>query len=440
MSEWKETGIGKIPKEWQIHCVLDLQNDQILLVEDGNHGNDRPRPNEFVEDGSSFVRAADVVNQQIQFSQASKINQTAYERIRKGKSKAGDIILTHKGTVGRVALVPTNYIKPFACSPQTTFYRTLNEDEINRKYLFFYLLSPLFQNQIKKFQGETDMAPYVSLTNQRSLLICKPHIKEQEEIGNTLWTIHSKIALLQNQNQTLEKIAQTLFKHWFIDFEFPNEDGKPYRSSGGKMVESDLGEIPDSWGISPLDEIGDYLNGLALQKYPPESEEEFLPVIKIKELKSGISDGTDKASVNIPKKYIIDNGDVIFSWSGSLEVVIWHQGKGALNQHLFKVTSKKYPKWFYYFWTLKYLPKFRHIAQGKATTMGHIQRYHLSEALCFTPEKEFLKKAEPLFASFLNKIINNYSEIHTLTKTRDTLLPKLMSGQIRIQDMETIIP
>lgn len=200
------------------------------------------------------------------------------------------------------------------------------------------------------------------------------------------------------------------------------------------MQSSVLGDIPKGWHCNPIDEIAYFLNGLALQKYPPENHTDFLPVIKIRELRVGITANTDKASKNIDPKYIIDNGDVIFSWSGSLDVVIWNFGKGALNQHLFKVASDKYPKWFYYYWTLNYLSHFQNIAKSKATTMGHIQRKHLTEALCNVPNNTFLKKADEVFSPLLQKIINNATQIQTLTKTRDALLPKLMSGQIRIEE------
>lgn len=259
MSKWQETEIGILPKDWKIASVIELQDEGILLVEDGNHGNNRPRSYEFEQEGISFIRAADIMDEEVVFPQASRINNTAYERIRKGKSKAGDILLTHKGTVGRVAYVPKTFQEKYVCSPQTTFYRSLDERKLNRRYLFFYLLSPLFQNQIGIFQGETDMAPYVSLTNQRSLIICLPPKRDQEEISKTLWSIHKKISLLRKQNQTLEKIAQTLFKHWFIDFEFPNKAGKPYRSSGGGMVASEMGQVPEGWEVS---EIGKMLKTL----------------------------------------------------------------------------------------------------------------------------------------------------------------------------------
>jgi type I restriction enzyme S subunit len=260
-----------------------------------------------------------------------------------------------------------------------------------------------------------------------------PNVSEQKEIATLLSCLDRKIENLRKQNKTLEAIAQTLFKHWFVNFEFPNEDGKPYKSSGGEMVRSELGEIPAGWFIEPLDEVANFLNGLALQNYPAKSDN-YLPVIKIREMKAGITANTEKASLEIPSQYVIDNGDVIFSWSGSLEIIIWCFGKGALNQHLFKVSSTKYPKWFYYLWNLEHLNHFRAIAKSKATTMGHIQRKHLSEALCYVPDDSQLRIMDSTMSPILEKLIKNSLQIQTLTKARDVLLPKLMSGKLRISE------
>jgi type I restriction enzyme S subunit len=236
-----------------------------------------------------------------------------------------------------------------------------------------------------------------------------------------------------------------LFKRWFIDFEFPFDfaQGKPnanggtlsgvegYKSSGGEMVESELGEIPKGWSIDSLDNIADFLNGLALQKFPPENEFDFLPVIKIKELRQKNTSNSDKASNKIPEKYIIQNGDVLFSWSGSLMVDFWTNGNGALNQHLFKVTSNQFPKWYYYLWTKFHLIEFIKIAESKATTMGHIQRQHLSDAKVLIPNviNEFALTFDPL----ITKLIDNRIENVELTNLRDTLLPKLISGALEIK-------
>jgi len=150
--------------------------------------------------------------------------------------------------------------------------------------------------------------------------------------------LDDKIELNSQTNSTLEAIAQAIFKQWFVDFTYPG--------ATGEMVDSELGPIPKGWRIKPLDEIADFLNGLALQKFPPENETEYLPVIKIRELRNGVTESSDQASRKLPKDYIIQDGDLLFSWSGSLEVKFWVGGEGALNQHLFKVTSKNFPPWF----------------------------------------------------------------------------------------------
>ena len=156
-------------------------------------------------------------------------------------------------------------------------------------------------------------------------------------------------------SETLEATARTTFKSWFVE-----------------------GARPE-WPVCGLDEVATFLNGLALQKYPPTASGS-LPVIKIAQLRAGDAHGADRASSELPAGYTVEDGDVLFSWSGSLECVLWAGGQEALNQHLFKVTSTGFPKWFYYLWIHEHLPTFREIAAGKATTMGHIQRHHLTDA------------------------------------------------------------
>jgi type I restriction enzyme S subunit len=358
--------------------------------------------------------------------------------------RAGDLYVSLKDItndghlLGAVARIPEK-IK-LGRLTQDTVKLVFLKDEFPRNYIYWLLRTPQCRNYCRSLQtGTTNLG----LGREDFLSFQVPPLTDfSSSIVESLEAIEKKIENLRRQNETLEQIAQTLFKHWFIDFEFPfdfaqgkpNADGKPYKSSGGAIVASELGDIPVGWTIKPLDEIAEFLNGLALQKYPPENADDFLPVIKIRELRTGVNDGSDRASVNIPKKYVIDNGDIIFSWSGSLDVVIWNFGKGALNQHLFKVDSDKYPKWFYYYWTLNHLQSFQHIAKSKATTMGHIQRKHLTEALCSVPNSNFLEKASKVFSPMLQKIVNNAQQIQTLTKTRDSLLPKLMSGQLRVKE------
>jgi len=203
---------------------------------------------------------------------------------------------------------------------------------------------------------------------------------------------------------------------------FPNE-----------LVESELGLIPKGWRIKPLDKVADFLNGLAMQKYPTGENQDYIPVIKIRELRDGFtSQNSDRANINFPYDYIINNGDILFSWSGSLLVKIWCGGIGGLNQHLFKVTSTEFPKWFYYLWTSYYLNEFIKIAADKATTMGHIKKSDLHKSLVCIPDASILDVGNSFIGSFFERTINNSLQISTLMKARDSLLPYLVSGKIKI--------
>ncbi|MDR2260489.1 MAG: restriction endonuclease subunit S [Azoarcus sp.] len=257
-----------------------------------------------------------------------------------------------------------------------------------------------------------------------------PPLPEQRAIARILGTLDERIELNRRMNATLEAMARALFKSWFVDF-----DGVAAKD----MQESELGLIPKGWGLASLDSIANYLNGLALQKFPPENETGFLPVIKIAQLRAGNTEGADRASRQIKSEYIVEDGDVLFSWSGSLEVEVWTGGRGALNQHLFKVTSSEVPKWFYYFATRLHLPDFRAIAAGKATTMGHIQRRHLTAAKVVVPLPDAMVKFDAIIAPLFGQIINNALRARTLAQLRDTLLPKLISGELRIKDAERFV-
>jgi type I restriction enzyme S subunit len=250
-----------------------------------------------------------------------------------------------------------------------------------------------------------------------------PPIEEQRAIAHILGTFDDRIELNRRMNQTLEEMARALFKSYFVDF-----DGV----AAEDMQESELGLIPKGWTVRPLDSIANFLNGLALQKFPPESETEYLPVIKIAQLRAGKTDGADKASTQLKSEYIVEDGDVLFSWSGSLEVEVLTGGRGALNQHLFKVTSQEVPKWFYFFATRCHLPDFRAIAAGKATTMGHIQRKHLTDAKVVMPPPDAMPKFDSIIAPLFEQIIKNAVQSQTLAALRDTLLPKLISGELRL--------
>jgi len=249
----------------------------------------------------------------------------------------------------------------------------------------------------------------VSLKTIREYQLLLPPLPEQRAIASVLSSLDDKIDLRHRQNKTLEALAETLFRQWFVE------------------------EAEEGWEEMPLSKIANFLNGLACQNFPPKNEIEKLPVLKIKELSDGISYSSDRATSEVNPEYIIQAGDVIFAWSASSMVKIWDGEKCVLNQHLFKVTSEKFPKWFYYEWCKYHLVEFISISSSHATTMGHIKRADLDKAKVRIPSDNELLIMSKQMTPLLEKKIINAKQIRTLEKLRDTLLPKLMSGEVRVE-------
>jgi type I restriction enzyme S subunit len=281
---------------------------------------------------------------------------------------------------------------------------TIPKNETDAKFLYY-----LLKNMGLNSQAEGSSHPLLTQTLLNSLdVFVTDSLPEQRAIARVLSSLDDKIDLLHRQNKTLEGMAEALWRKTFVE------------------------EADPRWNEKGLDEIATFLNGLPCQKYPPDASTEPLPVIKIKELRIGITDDSDLATAKVPPEYIIDDGDILFSWSGSLEIIIWSFGKGVLNQHLFKVTSDDYPKWFFYYWIKHYLAEFRDIAQDKATTMGHIQRHHLSAARVLIPDEKSFELLNAGISPVFEKMIHNLKAIRSFIHMRDTLLPKLMSGEVRV--------
>ena len=258
---------------------------------------------------------------------------------------------------------------------------------------------------------------------------------EEKNIGNFVFDIVRKIQLNCQINDNLEAMAKQLYDYWFVQFDFPNEEGKPYKSSGGAMVwnEKLKREIPQGWHCGTLLDIAEYTNGLACQKYRP-TDNNKLPVIKIKEMHDGLSADTEWVKADIPDDVKVFDGDVLFSWSASLEVMLWAYGNGGLNQHIFKVTSKNgYPRSFYFYQLIHYVGVFKQMAEARKTTMGHITQDHLRQStIALPPNVDIANKLEEKLCPIFDEIVKNNQEIMALTKQRDELLPLLMNGQASV--------
>jgi type I restriction enzyme S subunit len=307
-------------------------------------------------------------------------------------------------------------------------------------FLKFLLMSPALQGKLSGFATGTTVAG-ISQKALRSVPITIPPFADQVMIGSVAGAIDEKIELSRRMNETLEAMARAIFQDWFVTFgptRAKMEGRPPYLAPDLWSLFPDRLDAegkPEGWRGAPLDQIADFLNGLALQKYPGTGNDD-LPVIKIAELRVGVATGSDRAARSIPPQYVVEDGDVLFSWSGSLLQRVWTGGRGALNQHLFKVTSKQWPKWLHYLWVEHHLPSFQAIAASKATTMGHIQRHHLSEAMTVLGSPDVMAAADAMIGPLLDRCLANSLEARTLAMTRDLLLPRLMSGELRVHDFQ----
>lgn len=416
--------------------------------------------------GPKFLRITDIQNGVVNWSSVPYCTIDA-KKIQNYLLRRGDIVIARTGnSTGENYVFDSTETAVFAS--YLIRYR-VDSKRVNPFFVWYQLRTEKWWSFVAGSKtGSAQAGANAQVLGKFEIIL--PPRPIQDRIAEQLQLIDNKIDLNRRINQTLEAMAQAIFKSWFVDFDPVKakiaaiEQGEdPLRAAmraiSGKtdaeldqmprehhdqlaataelfpdeMADSELGEVPKGWRIQPLDRIATYLNGLALQKFPPESESEFLPVIKIAQLRAGNTKGADRASARLKSEYIVEDGDVLFSWSGSLEVDVWTGGLGALNQHLFKVTSSHVPKWFYFFATKYYLPKFREIAANKATTMGHIQRKHLSDAQIAVPKLDVMRAASEVIAPIFSQAIALRLQSRQLAELRDTLLPALLSGELQVK-------
>lgn len=291
----------------------------------------------------------------------------------------------------------------------------VNAEVLDADFLYYLLTQATLVEALHAIAEQSTSAyPSIKASDIEDLEIEIPDLGTQKKIADVLGSLDRKMAQNMAINKNLLDQAQSIFTQEFLA----------------------LDSIPDSWQESSLLGIADYLNGLAMQKYRPKDDEQGLPVLKIKELRQGSCDSNSElCSPSINPEYIVHDGDVIFSWSGSLLVDIWCGGTCGLNQHLFKVTSSTYDKWFYYAWTNHHLQKFATIAADMATTMGHIKREELSKAEVLIPSQSEYDRIGGLLAPLYELVIANRIENRKLASLRDELLPQLMSGQPDVSEV-----
>ena len=370
----------------------------------------------FVPSGFPIIDGANLKGYKVTDNITKFVTEEKARSLSRSIAHRGDVIVTISGTIGQIAYIPEDSLyDEYLCS-QRQFRVSFDSSMVYVPYLVFYFHTFEGQNKILSFANQTGV-PALSqpLKNFKKIRLCLPSLQEQRRNASIVETINDKIENNIKINDNLYAQAKAIFDNHFINID----------------------AIPAGWRKGNLLDIANYLNGLAMQKFRPQGNEIGLPVLKIKELRQGsCDDSSELCSLRIKPEYIIHDGDVIFSWSGSLLVDIWCGGTCGLNQHLFKVTSDIYDKWFYYLWTAHHLARFIAIAADKATTMGHIKREELAKAEVLIPCEEDYTSLTSIMQPIFELIISNRIEARKLAALRDELLPKLMSGEIDVSAIQ----
>jgi type I restriction enzyme S subunit len=394
--------------EWQ-RVVSDLEADGVLLVQDGNHGEYRPRPAEFGDTGTAFIRAADMRGGRLLFKSAQKINEFARERVRKGIGAPCDVILSHKGTVGKVAFAPA-ISPPFVCSPQTTFWRSLNHEVIDPLYLYAFLQSEPFKAQLRARENESDMAAYVSLTEQRRLSVTVPPLEIQRAISGVLGALDDKIALNERLANTIEALLRDMYL--------------AHGTAGDEIRIGDIGQLVRE-SVKP-----DSLSG----------NEPYIGLEHMPRKQVWLSSWGNSLEIESTKS-AFRSGDILF---GKLRPYFHKVGMAQVNGVcstdiiVVRAIETKYRSWL-----LMALSSDEVVAHATARSDGtRMPRARWSDLADFKVPWSGARQVacfEESAAPLIERAEHGAGESRALARLRDTLLPQLMSGKLRVRDAEKIV-
>jgi type I restriction enzyme S subunit len=436
MSEWKETEIGQIPKEWDI-IPLTKAIDKYI----DNRGKTVPvtdEPTDIVLIATNCIKEDSLypVKEKIRY-----VPDDVYKNWFRAHPLPGDIIIVNKGTPGLVCFVPE---KVDFCIAQDMVALRINNEILYNKYLFAFMRSRFFKWQVYSLNVGTTI-PHLKKTNFNELLIPKPPVNEQIKIGELYFILSKKIDLLHRQNKKLEAIAQALFKRWFVDFEFPDENGQPYKSSGGKMVPSELGEIPEGWQNGEINEIAnvtDYVANGSFESLRKNvrlyDEKEFAIYVRLVDFNNNFLSNlkyADKQSYNFLKKSKLMGHEIIISNIGANAGTIfrppkWLNKPMTLGSNSIMFNADVYTEYLYYLLT-GYIgkAKLKGIIGGSAQPKFNKTDFRSIDII--VPKKKLVERFNKIAIIARDKIFSNKRTMSNLIKTRETLLPKLMNGKIR---------
>lgn len=445
----------KLPTGWQVATVDELVKQKIIAKPlDGNHGGIHPKASDYIESGVPFIMASDLAGGRVDLIDCKFISEDQASGLRKGIAKAGDVLLSHKATIGRTAIVQDSKHDFIMLTPQVTYYRVINSSALSNIYLKAYFDSRFFQSILGLWAGAGSTRAYLGITGQLKLPIILPPIEIQNEISGQVHALNKKVNLNNEINQTLEEMAQAIFKSWFVDFDPVKAKMNGEQPEGmdeataslfpDKLVESELGLIPEGWDIASIKDFGDVICG----KTPSKKNADFyggdVPFIKIPDThgKVFITETTDTLTkagdASQPKKRIPENS-ICVSCIATVGQVFITTKPSHTNQQINSVVPNDKNSLYYLLFTFKGLNKhFHDLASGGSATLN-MNTSTFSKVELVRPTADVLEAFHKTVGGLMEKMLANQLENSTLSELRDTLLPKLLSGEIELAEISKTI-
>lgn len=417
-AKFKETGLGKFPEDWKI-LTLEEATEEIIDY--------RGKTPKKTTSGVPLITAKIVKNGHI-VEPDEFISESDYEDwMRRGMPQCGDVIITTEAPMGEVAQLDERKV---ALAQRLITLRG-KKNLLNNNFLRFVLQSSILQNELRKRESGTTVTG-IKQSELRKVLLPIPPYPEQKAISDVLLSLDDKITLNRSMNSTLEAIGQALFRRWFVDFEFPNEEGKPYRSSGGEMVETELGEVLRGWRVGTLGNIAENLrHGIQPEDIDPDTS--YIGLEHMPRRNIALTDWDYAKNID-SNKFEFHKGDILF---GKLRPYFHKVGIAAVDGVCstdILVIVPKLPIWYglvlFHFSSVELV---NHAdATSTGTRMPRANWNNIAQFQIMLPPNDIAQKFTKNILPLTQKIQENIIQSRTLAELRDALLPKLMSGEIRV--------
>ncbi|WBL61921.1 restriction endonuclease subunit S [Stutzerimonas stutzeri] len=427
--------------EWPVVLVEDVCE---LIVDCVN----KTAPVVSYETRFRMVRTTNIREGRVSLDSCRFVDEATYEKwTRRAKLQYGDVLLTREAPIGEVGFV--DMPEGLFLGQRIMQYRA-NPKVLHPRFLHYVFQSPSLKHQFGSHEGSGSVVSHIRVGDCFKFKIPLPPTDVQDGVARLLGALDDRITLLRETNATLEAIAQALFKSWFVDFDPVRAKAEGRQPEGmdattaalfpDSFEESELGLVPEGWMSRPIYDMATYINGAAYKAFEPNAERRGLPIIKIAELKAGVSAQTAFSDVAMPAKYLIETGDILFSWSGnpdtSIDTFVWQHAPALLNQHIFRVLPHEAFERSFVLQMLRNLkPVFAELARNKQTTgLGHVTVADLKRLRVVHPPQKVIEQFNTLAVPIHQMIFGNEQRAQTLTQLRDTLLPRLISGQLRLPE------